>query len=38
MQERYNEDETLIYICVDGSCQLPQVEVKDALKQLKIKF
>ena len=28
MEGRYNDDETFIYICVDGSCQLPQTEVK----------
>ncbi len=38
MQDRYNEGETLIYICVDGACQLPQTEIKEALKQLKKTF
>ena len=38
MEGRYNEQETLIYICVDGACQLPVSEVKKALNQLKINF
>lgn len=38
MEGRYNENETLIYICVDGACQLPVNNTKEALNQLKIKF
>ncbi len=38
MENRYNENETLIYICVDGACQLPVNNTKEALNQLKIKF
>jgi len=38
MEGRYNEDETLIYICVDGACQLPVSETEKALNQLKIKL
>lgn len=38
MEGRFNENETLIYVCVDGACQLPESEVKKALNQLKIKF
>ncbi|WP_456462562.1 thioredoxin domain-containing protein [Lutibacter sp.] len=38
MESRYNENETLIYICVDGACQLPVNNTKEALNQLKIKF
>lgn len=38
MEGRYNNDETLIYICVDGTCQLPVSETEKALNQLKIKF
>jgi len=38
MEGRFNENETLIYICVDGACQLPESEIKNALEQLKIKF
>ncbi len=38
MEGRFNENETLIYICVDGACQLPVSDAKKALNQLKIKF
>jgi len=38
MEGRYNENETLIYICVDGACQLPVNNTEEALNQLKIKF
>jgi uncharacterized protein YyaL (SSP411 family) len=38
MQDRYNKDETLIYICVDGACKLPQSEVSKALTELKKHF
>jgi len=34
MQNRFNDDETFIYICVDGACQLPVTEVKKALNQI----
>lgn len=34
MQDRFNEDETFIYICVDGACQLPVKEVEKALNQM----
>jgi uncharacterized protein YyaL (SSP411 family) len=35
MESRYNDDETFIYICVDGACQLPVTDVKKALGQMK---
>ncbi|WP_372765836.1 thioredoxin domain-containing protein [Lutibacter sp.] len=38
MEGRFNENETLIYVCVDGACQLPENNTKNALSQLKIKF
>ena len=38
MEGRFNENETLIYICVDGACQLPENNTEKALNQLKIKF
>ncbi|WP_456423297.1 thioredoxin domain-containing protein [Lutibacter sp.] len=38
MEGRYNKNETLIYICVDGACQLPVNNTEEALSQLKIKF
>ncbi|MFK5879671.1 MAG: thioredoxin domain-containing protein [Flavobacteriaceae bacterium] len=34
MQDRFNEDETFIYICVDGACQLPVTDVEKALNQI----
>lgn len=34
MEDRFNEDATYIYICVDGTCKLPEVEVDSALKQV----
>lgn len=38
MKGRFNESETLIYVCVDGACKLPVSSTKNALEQLKIKF
>jgi uncharacterized protein YyaL (SSP411 family) len=38
MEGRFSGDETLIYICVDGACQLPDSEVENALNQLKVEF
>ncbi len=38
LQNRYVKDKTFIYICIDGSCQIPTEKVKDALKQIKINF
>jgi uncharacterized protein YyaL (SSP411 family) len=35
MESRYNDDETFIYICVDGACQLPVTDVEKALGQMK---
>jgi len=32
---KYSENQTTIYVCVNGACQLPVSEIKDALKQLK---
>ena len=34
LQERYSEGNTLIYVCIHGSCKLPQVEVSESLKQM----
>jgi uncharacterized protein YyaL (SSP411 family) len=31
---KYNEDKTLIYVCVNGTCKLPQKEVGIALKTI----
>lgn len=38
MEGRFNEGETLIYICVDRACQLPEGDVKKALEQIKISY
>jgi uncharacterized protein YyaL (SSP411 family) len=31
---KYNEDETLIYVCVNGTCKLPQTDVKEAINSI----
>jgi uncharacterized protein YyaL (SSP411 family) len=38
LQNRFVPDNTFIYICQDGACQLPKEQVKEAIKQLKIIF
>ena len=38
MEGRFSESETLIYVCVDGACQLPESEVENALNQVRISF
>lgn len=38
MQDRYSKGETLIYICVNSACQLPQEEVSKALTQVNKHF
>jgi uncharacterized protein YyaL (SSP411 family) len=38
MEGRFNENETLIYVCVDGACKLPVRSTEDALNQLKINY
>lgn len=32
---KYNEDETFIYVCVNGTCKLPQTNIENALKSIK---
>ncbi|GGG54239.1 thioredoxin [Croceivirga lutea] len=34
LQNRYNPDNTLIYVCIEGACKLPVQTTEDALKQL----
>ena len=34
MKNRFIEDETYIYVCVDGSCKLPVTNTKQAVNQL----
>jgi len=36
LEDRYNNDKTLIYICVDSTCQLPVSNSNSALKQIRI--
>jgi uncharacterized protein YyaL (SSP411 family) len=31
---KFNEDETLIYVCVNGTCKMPQTDIKKALKMI----
>jgi uncharacterized protein YyaL (SSP411 family) len=38
LKERFNEAETLIYVCVNSTCHLPEKETKKALEQINIKF
>lgn len=32
---KYNEDETLVYVCINGTCKLPQKDVQKAIKSIK---
>jgi uncharacterized protein YyaL (SSP411 family) len=34
LAHKYNENETTIYICIDGACKLPVTQTVDALKQM----
>ncbi|MGB5666236.1 MAG: thioredoxin domain-containing protein [Maribacter sp.] len=34
LNDRYSIDNTLIYVCIHGSCKLPQIEVSESLKQM----
>ena len=38
LEYKYSENETTIYVCVDGACKLPVNETEQALKQINIKF
>lgn len=35
MANRYSEDETYIYVCVNGTCRLPETEVEKAIRKIK---
>ncbi|MEM7484129.1 MAG: thioredoxin domain-containing protein [Bacteroidota bacterium] len=35
LQSRYNEGETLVYVCIEGACKLPVDSTEEVLKQLK---
>lgn len=34
LQNRYNDGQTLVYVCIEGTCKLPVTSVDDAIKQL----
>jgi uncharacterized protein YyaL (SSP411 family) len=38
LKDRFIETDTLVYVCVNSACQLPEKEVKKALEQLKINY
>ncbi len=38
LESRFSETETLIYICIEGACKLPESNMKKALEQLKTGF
>ena len=38
MEGRYTENETYIYVCVDGACKLPEKNTKKTINSLKINF
>ncbi len=38
LQNRYFKDDTMIFICVDGACQMPTNESKKAMELMKIGF
>ncbi len=35
LEYKYNDDQTTIYVCIDGTCQLPVNETTKAFKQIK---
>lgn len=37
MEGRYNESDTYIYICVNGTCKLPKTDVENVISKLLIK-
>ncbi len=38
LEYKYSENETTIYVCIDGACKLPVNETNAALKQINIKY
>ncbi len=34
LKNRYNEDQTLIYVCIEGTCKLPVTEAQQALNSI----
>ena len=35
---KYTDNETIIYVCIDGACQLPVSETSKAIEQIKIQY
>lgn len=35
LKNRYNEGETLVYVCIEGACKLPVTSTEEVLNQLK---
>ena len=38
LQYKFNEEETTIYVCIDGACKLPVNSTEKALEQIEITF
>jgi len=38
LEYKYNENETTIYVCIDGACKLPVKDSKKALGQMSSSF
>jgi len=38
LKDRFADNKTLIYVCIDGACLLPKENVEEALKQIDIKY
>ena len=38
LEYKYSENETTIYVCIDGACKLPVNETSEALKQIKVTY
>ena len=38
LQNRFQNKKTLIYTCIEGACNLPEENVQNTLKKIKIKF
>jgi len=38
LKNRFIDNKTLIYICIDGACLMPKESIEEALKQINVKF
>ncbi len=38
LENKYTEQQTTIYVCIDGACKMPVTETKKALSQIKTSF